>query len=379
MPELITVALSGGVDSAVASLLLKEQGYDVQGIFMKNWSPETLQGLEDCPWEQDQADAQSVCEHLGIPFRSVNFESEYRERVLQYFLDEYAAGRTPNPDIMCNKEIKFRAFMGYARQLCSERIATGHYAQVENGALKRGVDPLKDQSYFLSALDTQQLRHSIFPLGQLTKKEVRVLAQEAGLPNAKKPDSQGICFIGHLDLKKFLDQNLKQSVGGNVCLLPAHDQGTTVEQRVGSSVEVGTYRGSAYVTIGERAGHLVDNKKVRAALRGADVPNLFVLAKNAIQNTVYVTTDPNDPHFFTDELCLESLTQPISEHTFLVQIRYGQQRLTKAHLESRQGVHYFVAELEGFYAAASGQQAVAYTAEGQVLASGTITKQDGWR
>ena len=173
--------MSGGVDSSVAAALLQEQGFEVEGVFMKNWSPESMQSLTDCPWEQDQADAQAVCEYLGIPFRSINFEKEYKEAVVNYFLAEYAAGRTPNPDVLCNKEIKFKAFWNIAN-IDADFMATGHYAKStklgEHYELERGVDPKKDQSYFLYTLNQEQLSRSLFPLGGMNKTEVRELAKK---------------------------------------------------------------------------------------------------------------------------------------------------------------------------------------------------------
>ncbi|HRP36651.1 MAG TPA: tRNA 2-thiouridine(34) synthase MnmA, partial [Candidatus Dojkabacteria bacterium] len=207
----ITVALSGGVDSAVSAAILLEQGYDVTGIFMKNWSGADFSVNSDCPWEQDQQDAEDVCKTLGIPFKSVNFEKQYRDIVVQYFFDEYSKGRTPNPDVLCNKEIKFKLFLQYATESGAELIATGHYARIthdENGfKLLKGIDNNKDQSYFLHRLNQEQLSKSLFPIGELQKSEVRKLAEKYKLPNAKKKDSQGICFIGKIDVQDFLREN----------------------------------------------------------------------------------------------------------------------------------------------------------------------------
>jgi len=248
--------MSGGVDSSVAAALLKKQGYFVLGGFMKNFSPESWEGVldADCPWEQDFVDVRAVCENLGIECRSFNFEREYKEKVIEYFFAEYAAGRTPNPDIMCNKEIKFKLFLEKAIELGFDYIATGHYARIRNtpqpplnlrgGAgelyqLLKGLDPKKDQSYFLCTLTQEQLSKTLFPIGHLRKIEVRELAKKFGLPNAKKKDSQGICFIGHVNIREFLKQRIPERVGEIV------DPSGRV---------IGQHRGAWYYTIGQRHG-----------------------------------------------------------------------------------------------------------------------------
>ena len=206
----VVVGMSGGVDSSVTAYLLKEQGYDVIGVFMKNWEEKDDKGV--CVAEKDYADVIKVCEQLDIPYYSINFEKEYWDKVFTYFLDEYKKGRTPNPDIMCNKEIKFKAFLEYAEDLGADYVATGHYARVkdENGQrlLLRGVDNNKDQTYFLSQLKQHQIKNILFPVGELEKKDVRRIAEEAGLATAKKKDSTGICFIGEKNFREFLSQYL---------------------------------------------------------------------------------------------------------------------------------------------------------------------------
>ncbi len=216
MSERIIVGMSGGVDSAVAALLLKEQGFDVECIFMKNWEEDS----ESCTAEEDYKDALLVCDHLGLKLHTVNFSKEYKQNVFDHFLKEYAAGRTPNPDTLCNKEIKFNVFLHYALELGAGRIATGHYARIEknNGTiqLRKGIDKNKDQSYFLFMLNQQQLEKTIFPIGAMSKKDVRTLAKEKGLPNYDRKDSTGVCFIGERNFTEFLHQYFKPDPGDMV-------------------------------------------------------------------------------------------------------------------------------------------------------------------
>jgi tRNA-specific 2-thiouridylase len=301
----IIVGMSGGVDSSVAAALLKEQGHEVEGVFMKNWSPNTLQSLTDCPWEQDLADAEKVCEQLGIPFRSVNFEEEYKQKVVDYFIGEYQAGRTPNPDIMCNKEIKFRAFLDLAREWGADGIATGHYARTWNGELHRGLDQHKDQSYFLFALDRDQMSQVHFPVGELQKAQVREKALELGLVNAEKKDSQGICFIGHIDLKKFLSEELKTSPG-RTYLLPPFMKDQPFPERVKRALVVGEHRGSNFYTVGERAGEAIDNGVLRSYTNDPDTKPVYVVATEANKNAVYVSTDRFDPALSSASMVLEN-------------------------------------------------------------------------
>jgi tRNA-specific 2-thiouridylase len=240
-PYKIIVGVSGGVDSSVTALLLKQQGYDVSGIFMKNWQEDDTGG--DCPAMVDQADAMAVCDKLGIGFQSVNFAKEYWDRVFAYFLQEYSAGRTPNPDVLCNKEIKFKAFLDYALSLGADYIATGHYAQKEerDGTfyLKKGLDPNKDQSYFLYLLNQQQLAKALFPVGHLPKPEVRKIAEEHGLVTYNKKDSTGICFIGERKFKEFLNHYLPAKPGD-------------IQTPEGKTI--GRHEGLMYYTIGQRQG-----------------------------------------------------------------------------------------------------------------------------
>lgn len=238
MSERIVVGMSGGVDSSVAALLLKEQGYDVIGVFMKNWEEQDDSGV--CTAENDWRDVREVCDIIGIPYYSVNFAKEYWDRVFSYFLSEYRAGRTPNPDVLCNREIKFRAFLDFAMQLGASRMATGHFVQTNpQGDLLRGTDPNKDQSYFLYMLKQRQLQRAMFPVGHLTKAEVRRIAQEKGLPVSQKKDSTGVCFIGERRFKQFLQTFLPAQPGDMV----APD-----------GQVVGRHDGLMYYTLGQRRG-----------------------------------------------------------------------------------------------------------------------------
>jgi len=241
MVKSVIVGMSGGVDSAVAAFLLKEQGYDVQCVFMKNWEDDDDEFC--CSSEEDYNDALQVCDLIDLPLHSVNFSKEYKENVFSYFLDEYKSGRTPNPDVLCNKEIKFKFFLDYALKLGAEIIATGHYAKIkeQNGKylLLKGIDDNKDQSYFLYLLGQKELSKAIFPLGDLSKKEVRQIAKNQNFPNSDKKDSTGICFIGERDFKSFLQHYLPTQPGDIV----------TFDGKV-----VGKHDGLMYYTLGQRKG-----------------------------------------------------------------------------------------------------------------------------
>lgn len=240
--ETIVVGMSGGVDSSIVALKLKKQGYNVIGLFMKNWEENTDTG--HCTSEQDFEDVKKVCTKLDIPYYSVNFSKEYMDRVFSYFLDEYKKGRTPNPDVLCNREIKFGPFLEYAKNLGADYIATGHYAQVErkNGLvyLKKAVDDNKDQTYFLNQLNQDQLGFTLFPIGDMKKPDLRALAEKYDLSTAHKKDSTGICFIGERNFKNFLKE-----------FLPAKP-GKIVDIDTGN--EIGTHDGLMYYTIGQRRG-----------------------------------------------------------------------------------------------------------------------------
>ncbi|AIQ65099.1 thiouridylase [Paenibacillus stellifer] len=264
----VIVGMSGGVDSSVTALLLKQQGYDVIGIFMKNWDDTDEFGV--CTAETDAEDVRRVCEQIDIPYYTVNFEKEYYDKVFTYFLDEYKAGRTPNPDVMCNREIKFGEFLNKALQLGADYVATGHYARVveENGQYKllRGVDGNKDQTYFLNALNQEQLSKAMFPIGHLPKPEVRRIAEEAGLYTAKKKDSTGVCFIGERNFREFLSQYLPAKSGNMVDIATGEVKGR--------------HDGLMYYTLGQRQGLGIGGS-------GTGEP-WFVAEKDLEKNILYV-------------------------------------------------------------------------------------------
>lgn len=261
----IIIGMSGGVDSSVAAYLLKRAGHKVQGVFMKNWEADDTDTY--CSAEQDLADAQAVCDHLGIPFHSINFANEYWQRVFSLFLAEYQAGRTPNPDILCNKEIKFKAFLDYAQNLGADLLATGHYARIVNKQLLKAHDQNKDQSYFLYALNAAQLAYSLFPLGELTKPQVRAIAQDIGLPNCAKKDSTGICFIGERKFKPFLENYLTAQPGPMKSI---------------DGELLGHHEGLLFYTIGQRQGLKIGGRRDKA------LKPWYVVAKDMPNNTLIV-------------------------------------------------------------------------------------------
>jgi len=285
----VVVGMSGGVDSSVTALVLKEQGYDVVGIFMKNWDDTDENGV--CTATEDYKDVAAVAEQIGIPYYSVNFEKEYWDRVFEYFLAEYRLGRTPNPDVMCNKEIKFKAFLDYAMKLGADYVATGHYARVErdangNNRMLRGVDNNKDQTYFLSQLSQEQLNKTMFPLGNMQKSEVRAIAERAGLATAKKKDSTGICFIGEKNFKQFLSNYLPATAGKMMTL---------------DGVEMGTHAGLMYYTIGQRGGLGIGGQ------HGTSNEPWFVVGKDLASNTLYVGQGFHHENLYSDSLTASTI------------------------------------------------------------------------
>lgn len=282
------VGLSGGVDSSVAALRLLEQGWQVEGLFMKNWEEDD--DADYCAAAEDLADATAVAERLGITLRTVNFSTEYWDRVFAYFLDEYRAGRTPNPDVLCNREIKFKAFLDYALELGAERIATGHYAGVrcDDGGchLLQAGDHDKDQTYFLYMLGQKALRHTLFPLHDLDKSAVRAMARDAGLPNHKKKDSTGICFIGERRFRDFLARYLPASPG---------------DIRNADGITIGRHQGLMYYTIGQRQG-----LGIGGVANAPDEP-WFVVAKDLSSNVLQVAQGHDNPLLLRDRLSADRL------------------------------------------------------------------------
>ena len=263
----VYVGMSGGVDSSLTAALLVEQGHDVTGVYMKNWTQD-LPGLK-CPWADDLADAKRVAVQLGIDFKVFDFESDYKHKVVDYMIEEYKLGRTPNPDIMCNQEVKFKLFLEAALEDGAEMIATGHYARVENGILKQAKDTNKDQTYFLYRVTGEALIKTLFPLGGYTKPEVREMAKERGLFTAGKKDSQGICFVGQIGIREFLGQYVEQKPG------------KIVDKQTGETL--GMHDGAIFYTLGQRHGLNL----------GGGLP-YYVVGKSMEKNEVYVTRDLND-------------------------------------------------------------------------------------
>jgi tRNA-uridine 2-sulfurtransferase len=285
--ERIVVGMSGGVDSSVAALLLKRQGYDVIGVFMKNWDEQDENGV--CTATADWEDVQDVCQTLGIPFYAVNFEKEYQERVFSHFLAEYRKGRTPNPDVLCNREIKFKAFLEFAMKLGAERLATGHFVRTEirggHPVLLRGADVQKDQSYFLYMLKEEQLQRAAFPVGGMTKAQVRAIAAENGLSVSAKKDSTGVCFIGERNFREFLKNYLPTTPG---------------DMKTEAGETVGRHIGLCYYTPGQRKGLGIGGR--------GDGRSWFVLDKDLQNNVLVVGQGEDHPRLFSRRIESSEIT-----------------------------------------------------------------------
>lgn len=388
----VVVGLSGGVDSSVAAYLLKEQGHEVIGLFMKNWHDDSVTISDECPWLEDSNDAMLVANKLDIPFQTVDLSAHYKERIVDYMFDEYARGRTPNPDVLCNREIKFDVFLDIALELGADYVATGHYCQKKTTLIDgkevhhliAGADGNKDQSYFLCQVSQQQLAKTLFPIGHLQKPEVREIATAQNLVTAGKKDSQGLCFIGKVRLPDFLQQQLKPKTGA-IVEIPAS---VSMEKSVDSSNEdevsslsrkrnyhphegkqLGTHSGAHYFTRGQRKG---------LAVGGTPEP-LFVIETDVATNTIYVGQGKSHPGLYRRGLFVnaseihwirEDLQLAVAETMdVMARIRYRQQ-LEPATLHMRENGLYVI--FENLQSAISPGQFVAWYQDGECLGSGVI-------
>ena len=396
----VVVGLSGGVDSSVAAYLLKEQGYEVIGMFMKNWHDESVTISNECPWMEDSTDAMLVAQKLDIPFQAIDLSEEYRERIVDYMFSEYEAGRTPNPDILCNREIKFDIFLKAAQKLKADFVATGHYCQKREievdgkpvYQLIAGADPNKDQSYFLCQLSQEQLAKALFPIGHLQKPQVREIAKAADLITAEKKDSQGLCFIGKVRLPDFLQQQLKPKKGKIIQIpenlpvfdrlkIPAGIDPADWDQETLDAIclpihysqdqgkVLGEHTGAHYFTVGQRKGLQV----------GGTGKPLFVIATDTQENVIYTGLGEDHPglnrfglfvkkdqvHWIREDLALN----PGESAEYVARIRY-RQPLSKATLIMRENGLYVVFE-NAQKGIASGQFVSWYQGE-ECIGSGTI-------
>ncbi len=392
----VVVGLSGGVDSSVAAYLLQQEGYEVIGLFMKNWHDEGVTISNECPWLEDSNDALIVAEKLGIPFQTIDLSEQYKEKIVDYMFNEYEKGRTPNPDILCNREIKFDVFMKIALDLGADFVATGHYCQKEtiekNGKtiykLIAGADDNKDQSYFLCQLSQEQLSKSLFPIGNLTKPEVRAIAAEMELITAEKKDSQGLCFIGKVRLPEFLQQKLKPKEGLIIQIdkddaiykseflnnltdeekLIENSKKITYNPEMGKIV--GKHQGAHFFTIGQRKGLNVGGTK----------EPLFIIATDVKTNTIYTGLGSEHPGLFRNSLFVEkSETHWIREDLkllvgqemeVLARIRY-RQPLQKAILHQHENGIYI--KFEAPQSAITEGQFVAWYIDNELIGSGVIS------
>ncbi len=389
----VVIGLSGGVDSSVAAYILKQQGHEVIGLFMINWhdTTGTLEG--DCPWHDDRLFAELVAKRLDIPLHVVDLSDEYRRRVVEYMFSEYEKGRTPNPDVLCNREIKFDVFLKEALKLGADYVATGHYCrkaeeQTPDGKtiyrLLAGTDPNKDQSYFLCQLTQEQLRYALFPVGQMLKPEVRAIAQEQKLATAKRKDSQGICFVGKVDLPVFLQQKLSAKSGNiheiksdwkKYDNLPEEDNLEALAEpwhyTVRDGKKIGTHNGAHFFTIGQRKGLGIGGRK----------ESLFVLATDVEQNVIYVGEGDSHPGLYRRAIFIQKedmhwvnpqkRVEVGCSQRFMVRIRY-RQPLEPATLHVREeGAYLLFDSMQRGVAA--GQFAALYLGD-ELVASGVILK-----
>lgn len=393
----VVVGLSGGVDSSVAAYLLREQGHEVIGMFMKNWHDTSVTISDECPWIDDSNDAMLVAESLGIPFQAIDLSEEYRKRIVDYMFAEYEAGRTPNPDVLCNREIKFDVFLKAAMQLGADYVATGHYCRRDEMVagekkvyrLLAGVDKNKDQSYFLCQVTQEQLSKALFPIGDLSKPRVREIAQQLGLATAGKKDSQGLCFVGKVRLPDFLQQQLKPRKGDiieidansgiyNDNLYPSGIKASADLERDTKAIQysakdgkkVGEHQGAHYYTIGQRKGLNV----------GGKAEGLFVLQTDTQTNTIYVGMGEDHPGLWRKGLFIpandihwvrEDMAMQAGDSSgYDVRIRY-RQALVKAALHRKEQGLYIIFD-EPVKAVAPGQFAAWYLGE-ELIGSGVIS------
>lgn len=388
----ICIGLSGGVDSSVAALLLKRQGCDVFALFMQNWHDTTGTLHGECEWEEDRAVAEMVARKIGIPFHFVDLSDVYRQRVVDYMFSEYAKGRTPNPDVLCNREIKFDAFWQAARSLGADFVATGHYCRKDSFTapdgrtiyrILAGSDPNKDQSYFLCQLSQEQLSSALFPIGDLIKPEVRRIAREADLPSAGKKDSQGICFVGKVDLPVFLQQKIKSREGDIVEIFRDFYEGRPEPETLEEMAEpiryrredgkvIGRHMGAQYYTIGQRKGLGIGGHAESSFVIANDIDsNIIFVGEGADHPGLYrkaLRIRPEEVHWIRPDLALA----PGDERRYSVRIRY-RQPLQGAVLHSRPDGLYIEFD-EPQRGVTPGQFAVWYASDGEMTGSGVIDK-----
>ena len=390
MKKRVVVGLSGGVDSSVAAYLLQQEGYEVIGLFMKNWHDDSVTISNECPWLEDSNDALLVAEKLGIPFQTVDLSEQYQEKIVDYMFSEYEKGRTPNPDVLCNREIKFAVFLEIALSLGADYVATGHYCQKRTSEidgkplyhLVAGADTNKDQSYFLCQLSQEQLSKSLFPIGALTKPQVREIAAEMELVTAEKKDSQGLCFIGKVRLPEFLQQKLQPKEGQIIQMDKNHPIYTLAEEaETLASLShkntytpemgkvVGKHQGAHYFTVGQRKGLNV----------GGTTDPLFVIATDVLTNTIYTGLSSNHPGLFRRGLFIDAaethwirtdLALSVGESKeVMARIRY-RQPLQKATLHQEENGMYVI--FDEPQSAITEGQFVAWYEEDELLGSGVI-------
>ncbi|MBL4704018.1 MAG: tRNA 2-thiouridine(34) synthase MnmA [Flavobacteriales bacterium] len=384
----VVVGLSGGVDSSVAAHLLIEEGHEVIGLFMRNWHDDSVIIDEECPWIEDSNDALLVAEKLGIPFQVIDLSDQYKERIVDYMFSEYEAGRTPNPDVLCNREIKFDVFLEAAMELGADYVATGHYCrketvEVEGQPVHRllaGKDPGKDQSYFLCQVNQEQLSKALFPIGELLKSEVRAIAKQQDLATFDKKDSQGLCFIGKVRLPDFLQQKLAPKTGDVIEIPSDFEPYTTAKNGIEEMAReytyspedgkcVGQHQGAHYFTIGQRKG---------LGIGGTKFP-LFIVGTNVDTNTIYVGQGEDHPGLRRNALLIDKdechwirkdLEMAIDdESNFLVRIRYRQALFNAKLVRKEEGI-YVISE-EPMKAIAAGQFAAWYL-DDELIGSGVI-------